>query len=140
MGEASEIDRETRRPGLRVELFVRDVARSVAFYGDVLGFVVLRTAPSGYTSIGREGSVLGLNDLAQLPAGYPTPPEPGEPVGRGVELVIMVEDVAAAHAQASAARADHPVSALVAQPWGLTDFRTLDPDGYYLRITGLSPA
>ena len=26
------------------------------------------------------------------------------------------------------------------RPWGLTDFRILDPAGYYLRITGRDPA
>jgi lactoylglutathione lyase len=136
MGQASAIDQETNRPGLRVELFVSDVPRSVAFYADVLGFEVMRMAPSGYTSVGRDGAVIGLNDVARLPVGYPIRPEPGQPLGRGVELVVMVEDVAAVHAQAAASNAD--VSALVAQAWGLTDFRVVDPDGYYIRITGLS--
>ncbi|MCI0184925.1 hypothetical protein MM817_03222 [Acidibacillus sp. S0AB] len=31
---------------------------------------------------------------------------------------------------------DYPINApLEVRPWGLTDFRLLDPDGYYLRIT-----
>jgi len=56
--------------------------------------------------------------------------------GLGVELVVVVEDVAALHARAVASgQAD--ISALVAQPWGLTDFRVVDPDGYYIRVTGL---
>lgn len=38
MGERPELDAETTQPGLRVELFVRDVARSAVFYRDVLGF------------------------------------------------------------------------------------------------------
>ena len=136
MGEASERDQETNRPGLRVELFVFDVLRSVAFYGEVLGFEVMRMSPSGYTSVGRDGAVIGLNEIASLPLGYPMRPEPGQALGRGVELVVMVEDVAAVHALAAASQAG--VSALVAQPWGLTDFRVVDPDGYYIRITGLS--
>jgi hypothetical protein len=28
----------------------------------------------------------------------------------------------------------------VRQPWGLTDFRVADPDGYYVRFTSLSSA
>jgi lactoylglutathione lyase len=133
MRRASDLDTETTRPDLRVELFVRDVARSAAFYRDVLGFEILREGPGGYTSIGREGAVLGLNAVAHLPHGHPARPHPGEPVGRGVELVVVVEDVAALHAHASG---HAEVSALVAQPWSLTDFRLLDPDGYYIRITG----
>jgi catechol 2,3-dioxygenase-like lactoylglutathione lyase family enzyme len=137
MSEASHRDTETNRPGLRVELFVRDVARSTAFYREVLGFETLRAAPSGYVSIGRDGAVLGLNAVAQLPPEHPARPRPGEPVGRGVEIVVVVDDVAALHARVTAlGQAD--VSPLVTQPWGLTDFRLLDPDGYYLRLTGQS--
>jgi lactoylglutathione lyase len=139
MGKASALDEETSRPGLRAELFVSDVARSVAFYSEVLGFLVLRQTPGGYTSLGREGAVLGINDLATLPEGYPIRPEPGQAVGRGVELVVMVSDVASLHAHARASKPDG-VSALLTQPWGLTDFRVVDPDGYYIRVTGLSSA
>ncbi|WP_350223849.1 hypothetical protein [Rhizobium sp. CNPSo 3490] len=28
-----------------------------------------------------------------------------------------------------------PLSALAMQPWGLPDFRLVDPDGYYVRVT-----
>jgi catechol 2,3-dioxygenase-like lactoylglutathione lyase family enzyme len=135
MTEASEFDTETTRPGLRVELFVSDVSRSAAFYREVLGFETLREAPSGYTSIGRQGAVLGLIDIAQVPERHPARPKPGHAAGLGVELVVVVEDVAAVHARA-AASGQAEVSALVAQPWGLTDFRIVDPDGYYVRITG----
>lgn len=126
------------QPALRVELFVHDVERSAAFYRDVLGFEILREAPSGYVSIGREGAVLGLNAVSQLPADHPVRPEPGQRVGLGVELVVVVGDVAALHAHAIAS-GQPGVTALVDQPWGLTDFRILDLDGYYVRITGRSP-
>lgn len=135
MAPPSERDTETDRTGLRAELFVADVARSLAFYRDVLGFETLREAPSGYVSIGREGAVLGLQAAARLPGDHPVRPAPGHPVGLGVELVVVVEDVAGLHARA-AAHGGGEVTALVAQPWGLTDFRVVDPDGYYLRITG----
>lgn len=137
MSKASALDLETTRTGLRAELFVRDVPRSVAFYRDALGFGTLRQASGGYTSIGREGAVLGLQDVARLPEGHPVRPGPGQAVGLGVELVVVVADVAALHARA-AVQAGAEVSPLVAQPWGLTDFRLVDPDGYYLRITGRS--
>jgi catechol 2,3-dioxygenase-like lactoylglutathione lyase family enzyme len=139
MGEGSELDKETLRPALRAELFVRDVRRSIAFYRDVLGFDVLREAPGGYVSIGREGAVLGLCDASQLPLDHPARPGPGDRVGLGVELVVVVDDVAASHAHALAS-GQPGISALVEQPWGLTDFRGLDPDGFYVRITGRSAA
>lgn len=135
MGEGSELDRETLRPALRAELFVRDVRRSAAFYRDVLGFEVLREAPGGYVSIGREGAVLGLSAASHLPEDHPVRPGPGDRVGLGVELVIVVDDVKTSHAHAVAS-GQPGITALVEQPWGLTDFRVVDPDGFYVRITG----
>ena len=64
--------------GVRFELFVDDVERSLAFYGATLGL----QPPPGYD-----------------PQGYV------------------------------------PVSAGRVRPWGQTDFRLIDPDGYYLRVT-----
>ena len=130
-------DAETTFEGLRAELFVADVERSKRFYVDVLGFTVLRTAPDGYVALGRQRAHLGLNPVAGLPSGHPVRPSPGERVGLGVELVLMVADVAAAHDLAMASGAGG-VSALRRQSWGLTDFRLQDPDGYYVRVTGLS--
>ncbi len=131
------LDRETREPGLRIELFVRDVPASAAFYVEVLGFEILRNDPSGYLSVGRPGAVIALNRADHLPDGYPIKPLANEPVGRGVEVVVAVSDIEAAYAQALAS--GRPMaSPLRAQSWGLTDFRVLDPDGYYIRLTCLS--
>lgn len=58
-------------------------------------------------------------------------------MGLGVELVVVVDDVAAVHARAVASGRVE-IAALVDQPWGLTDFRILDLDGYYVRITSRS--
>lgn len=134
---AVESNARATRPPLRAELFVRDIGHSIAFYRDVLGFDVLRETSGGYVSIGREGAVLGLNTASRLPLDHPIRPRPGHRVGLGVELVVVVDDVAAVHRRAAAS--GHPeVTAVVDQPWGLTDFRVLDPDGYYIRVTGWS--
>ena len=56
--------------------------------------------------------------------------------GRGarVEVVLEVEDLDAAREQIEAA--GYPIAeAATDRPWGLRDFRLLDPDGYYLRVT-----
>jgi catechol 2,3-dioxygenase-like lactoylglutathione lyase family enzyme len=131
------LDRETNQPGLRIELFVRDVRASAAFYVEALGFQILRHDPSGYLSIGRPGVVIGLNRADRLPDGHPVKPLPGEPAGRGVELVVAVSDVDGAYAQAVASGRSVE-SPLTRRSWGLTDFRLLDPDGYYVRLTSLS--
>ena len=54
--------------------------------------------------------------------------------GRGIELVLEVDDVTAMCEQVM--EQEWPLaSPLTPRPWGLTDFRILDPDGYYWRIT-----
>ena len=52
----------------------------------------------------------------------------------GVELVLEVDDVAAERDLVTAA--GWPLDQdLQNRAWGLTDFRVVDPAGYYLRIT-----
>jgi uncharacterized glyoxalase superfamily protein PhnB len=55
--------------------------------------------------------------------------------GYGVEIVVMVDDIDSYYAKVK----DYAnvVENLILQPWGLKDFRTEDPYGYYLRFTSL---
>jgi lactoylglutathione lyase len=108
---------------LRLELFVGDLDRSVDFYRRVLGFRLVRQDAS-YASVCNGAAVLGLGSAAGLP----------ERRGAGVEVVLEVDDLKAAYARVMGAGV-RPVEALHERPWGLRDFRILDPDGYYLRIT-----
>lgn len=121
--------------GLRLELFVEDLDRAIAFYGEVLGFTLLRRE-EGYASVRRGGVTLGLGPIAKLPdvGGYFTRPRLAKGKGLGVEIVLEVEDLEAELARVEAA--GWPlVEGLRERPWGLADFRIADPDGYYLRIT-----
>ncbi|MFC6590632.1 VOC family protein [Deinococcus lacus] len=115
---------------LRLELFVQDVARSVAFYRDVLGFVDTGGAQSTYRPLRLKDVRIAVHDSRTLEPGHPLA-WPGRR-GLGIELVLEVPDVCATHAQA-ARHAE--VTPLHRQPWGLTDFRVTDPDGYYWRVT-----
>ena len=116
---------------LRVEIFPADLDATVAFYVEVLRFTVdrdERMTPHPYVSLRRGGVLIGAAAR----------PEVVDPGGRrpptGVELVLEVEDV-----DAERARVEHagwPLAEdLTDRPWGLRDFRVIDPDGYYLRIT-----
>lgn len=137
---------------LRLELFVDDLAVSEDFYTGLLGFEVVSRA-ADYVSV-RRGSVLfGLGPVAKLPADddrpWPGPNGPQRPYGpgftrrrlahdrgAGVEIVLQLDDVgqvAALHDRCLAA--DVVVDDLRQRPWGLWDFRIVDPDGYYLRLT-----
>lgn len=121
----------------RIELFVDDVDASIRFYTGALGFRLVRREPD-YASLDRGGAVLGLAPTAKLPAdgegpGFTRAGLAGRR-GAGVELVLEVEDVDAA--LEAVGRAGHRVAEpLRDRPWGLRDFRVIDPDGYYLRIT-----
>lgn len=140
----------TRRAGLRLrlELFVEDLERSVAWYVDVLGFRRVR-GDGEYVSLRRGDVVLGLGPVAKLPPEDPSRGQaPDRPAGHtqervrrgpgaGVEIVLELDDVADVEAAAERVATQRwPLAApLTDQPWGLRDFRVLDPDGYYLRIT-----
>lgn len=53
--------------------------------------------------------------------------------GYGVEIVILVNDIEKYYSKVK--EFANVVEELVEQPWGLKDFRTADPFGYYLRFT-----
>lgn len=125
--------------GLRFELFVRDVEASVAFYGLTLGLEPPTTwSPDGYVPLRAGVVTIGVQRHENLPAGHHfSPSRLAGPRGVGLEIVIEVEDVDLAYASAAlhAERCGGRVDPLADQPWGLRDFRLVDPDGYYLRIT-----
>jgi [ribosomal protein S5]-alanine N-acetyltransferase len=125
---------------LRVELSVADVARSVSFYRDVLGFEVDEGAPDERTHVAvrRGAAVVGLQDAAQLPTDHPLAVVGGLPPGRGLELVVEVADVAAAHRRAVASGAEL-ASGLERRPGGRVDLHLLDPDGHPVRVTSRGP-
>jgi lactoylglutathione lyase len=125
--------------GLRFELFVEDVERSVAFYAAVLG---LRPAagydPQGYVPVSAGRVHIGLQRHTALSAEHHfRPAHFAGPRGVGVEIVIEVDDVHAAFTRArdAAVNLSGQVEPLAARPWGQTDFRLIDPDGYYVRVT-----
>lgn len=120
---------------LRLELFVHNMDVSIDFYSRVLGFELVRQE-SDYASLRSGDVILGLGPIPKLPKedGYFTRTRLASDRGAGVEIVLEVEDVLALHERVGAS--GHPVlHALQRRPWGLTDFRITDPDGYYLRIT-----
>lgn len=119
---------------LRLELFVNDIAASRRFYQDVLGFVAMVAQGDGYTPMRRDGVLISLGARTGLPPDHPAGVLEAERVGRGIEIVLEVSDLDAALAQVKAS--NWPLASDIAlQPWGLRDFRLIDPDGYYVRVT-----
>ncbi len=125
--------------GLRFELFVQDVERSVRFYSSTLGMEPTTTwSPDGYVSISAGVVKIGVQHLANLPADHHfSPSRLAGPRGVGLEIVVEVDNVDLAYAKAAphAEPCGGSVEPLEDQPWGLRDFRLIDPDGYYVRVT-----
>jgi lactoylglutathione lyase len=121
---------------LRFEIFPDDLDVIADFYQRVLGFSLItdqRDAPAAYVSL-RRGTVRVGAARREIPDAYAARRPPA-----GVELVLEVDDVAGERDRVLAA--GWPLEEdLQERPWGLTDFRILDPAGYYLRITGRAPA
>jgi lactoylglutathione lyase len=116
---------------LRCEVFPADMDRAMRFYSKVLAFEVVRDerhAEAPYLALRRGEVHVGAVARAVVPdTGVRRPPV-------GVELVLEVDDLDAEHTRISAT--GWPlVEDLTHRPWGLRDFRLLDPDGYYWRIT-----
>ena len=129
---------------LRMELFVDDLDASIAFYTEVLGFRVDRR-DADYVSMRRGAVVFGLGPVAKLPERGAGPGFTRQRLaanrGAGVEIVLELDDteqLAGLHEHCQARGA--VVEALRLQPWGLHDFRLVDPDGYYLRVTHSNPS
>jgi predicted enzyme related to lactoylglutathione lyase len=119
-----------QRAGLRIEIFPTDLDPVVDFYTRVLRFRLARderTTMSPYVALERGPVRIGAarrEDHIELAFRRP----PG-----GTEIVLEVSDV---RAERDWVAGQWPLEEdLVARPWGLVDFRVLDPAGYYLRLT-----
>ena len=116
---------------LRLEIFPADLNATVRFYVDLLGFTLVtdrRCDEQPYLALERDAVRIG----AAARPGEGSPAQRRRPTG--VEIVLEVDYL---HAERDRIRhAGWPIEEdIVRRPWGLQDFRVIDPDGYYLRIT-----
>jgi len=121
-----------------LELHVPDFEKTKEYYLK-LGFkVIWERRPEGfkgYLILKLEGNILcfwcGNEKVYEHPIfkKYPRTTQRGY----GVEIVIMVEDIERYYKEVKGIA--NVVEPLQLRPWGLKDFRTEDPFGYYLRFT-----
>lgn len=117
---------------LTPNLIVSDVARSVVFYRDVLGFAVAATvpeeAPYVFAAV-QSGSVeIFLNAPEPAVAEYPA--FKGRPIGGTLTLFIEVVDIARIH---TSLKGSVPIVMPLEHKWyGVTEFAFEDPDGYLI--------
>ena len=134
--------------GLAAELYVSDLARSLRFYVDLLGFVVSYERPEEHFAAISLGSARIM--LEQLRATTPASPEQiarGEwrpaalehPFGRGVNLEVPCADVALVASRLAAAGWTalvnlHEKSYRAGErSVRVRQFVVADPDGYLIR-------
>lgn len=123
---------------LQLELHVDDFGLVKDYYGKLEFNTVWERQPEGnkgYLVLENNGNVLcfwcGTEDIydqeyfKQFPRNTPR--------GFGVEVVLMVEDIEEFYRRVQDFA--NIVEPLIEQPWGLKDFRCVDPYGYYLRFT-----
>lgn len=121
IGSAAE-----RGAQLAIELRVRDLAASIAFYA-AAGFTLERRT-AGFAALHIDGRYLLLSETRAAAAGA-TPPN----------LRIAVADVDAAFVAAEA-RGWTVTHGLADRGYGLRDFTVLDPDRHEVRFAALSDA
>lgn len=110
-------------PELVVEVFVRDLDRSLAFY-DGLGFELERRT-GGFAVLHWQGRLWFLDERPDLPA-------PADDVERA-NVRVMVPDVDAIWRRVR--DLGLPVAAPIAdRHYGLRDFTVRDPDGFGIRF------
>ena len=124
-----------RGMSLRLELFVTDLQKSVDFYTNVLGFERMDGTPD-YVPVRFDSVLIALGPAAGLPKQHHFRPDiETSRRGLGVEIVLEVDDVKTIFEKVRATGYKGNLSPLRKRSWGATDFRVVDPDGYYLRIT-----
>ncbi len=117
-------------------LAVANVARSVTFYEERLGFAVEATYDDPpYATLSRAGTRLSLAEQGHASPDRPgvtmvAPPDPGRVP---VVLVIEVADARAVH-EALVAEDVRLLADPYAPPWGGLRFFVVDPDGYLVEI------
>ncbi|GAB3952725.1 hypothetical protein GCM10029976_091520 [Kribbella albertanoniae] len=119
-------------PSLRIEIFTADVAASAAFLRETLGFDERYRQHEGsrlsYIALDRGVARIGVG------AAWEAVDPQARHVPRGAEIVLEVDDIEDEYRRVM--MAGWPVEGPPQKrPWGLTDFRLSDPNGYYFRIT-----
>lgn len=121
-------------------LLVRDVAKSTAFYRDVLGFEVSETVPAAepfvFVWLKRNEVSVFVNDINAAAQDYP--PAAKFPQGGTAALYFIVSGVDALHE--AVATKTNVVMPLKTQFYGMREFSLTDPDGHLItfaeRVSG----
>jgi catechol 2,3-dioxygenase-like lactoylglutathione lyase family enzyme len=119
--------------GLTLNLLVRDIARSLPFYTEVLGFRDLHHDPD-FAALEREGAKLMLH-ADHTYAAQPWAPRLAESGKRGLGAEIRILGIAPAEAERRARERGYTVLVATKEwPHGWRDCVLEDPDGYTFAV------
>ena len=122
----------TRFTSVTPNLLVRNVAKSTAFYRDVLGFTIGETVPDKEPFVFvwmKHGDVsVFLNDIKAAENDYP--PAAKMPQGGTAALFFIVTDVDGYHAMVAPKAS--VIMPLKTQFYGMREFAITDPDGHII--------
>ena len=122
----------TRFTSVTPNLIVRDVARSTAFYRDVLGFEIKQTVPDAepyvFVWLERNGVPVFLNDVNAAAHDYPA--AAAMPPGGTAAMFFIVTGVDSLHDEV-APRAN-VIMPIKTQFYGMREFAVTDPDGHII--------
>ncbi len=122
----------TRFTSVTPNLLVQDVARSTAFYRDVLGFTMGETvpdvAPFVFVWMKRDEVSVFLNDIKAAEHDYP--PAAAMPPGGTAAMFFIVTDVDGYYAQV--APKANVILPIKTQFYGMREFAVTDPDGHII--------
>lgn len=130
----------TRFLSITPNLIVRDVAKSTAFYRDVLGFAVKQTVPDAepfvFVWLEKDGVPVFLNDIKATEHDYPDAAK--MPPGGTAAMFFAITGVDDYHAAVSPKAT--VVMPLKTQFYGMREFAVTDPDGHLItfaeRVSG----
>jgi catechol 2,3-dioxygenase-like lactoylglutathione lyase family enzyme len=113
-------------------LLVRDIAKSTAFYRDVLGFEIKQTVPDSapfvFVWLERDGVPVFLNDPKAVAHDFPD--APALPPGGTATMFFVITGVDAYHAEV--APKTKVIMPLKTQFYGMREFAVADPDGHII--------
>jgi uncharacterized glyoxalase superfamily protein PhnB len=121
-------------------LIVRDVAKSTAFYRDVLGFKIQQTVPDAepfvFVMLERDGVLVFLNDVNAVVHDYPD--AASLPPGGTAAMFFVITGVDAYHDEV--APKANVIMQLKTQFYGMREFSVTDPEGHVItfaeRVSG----
>jgi lactoylglutathione lyase len=114
-------------------VFASDLARSIAFYRDMLG-LPLRFATDTYAEFSTEGAKFALYARAALPQLLGVAAPPGEAAWPQGEVAFFCDDVDAEHERLRRAGV-RVLAPPTDRPWGERTLHVADPDGYVVELT-----